>query len=216
MGGNTYSLALCVPSTGRKQLRLEEATTDDVSDIVGTAGEHDGLGSQTSRADFRDQDVDDGADRHGVRAEPNETQNGLRPGEVEVLMGQRKEADCPEDDDEEGKAVKPNGAAAQLVDVQPGYYGAEERDARSAQCDAICGACADAGLLEEERPAVAEGAAVGDLGEEAHACDLGSAAIGTPEGVPELDAFLLLQFELVRMHHHGQCGVDLVVMVRLG
>ncbi len=52
--------------------------------------------------------------------------------------------------------------------------------------------------------------------EEAHAGDLSPSEIGTPESVPELHAGALLDLKLVGVDHHGQCGVDLAVMLRLG
>lgn len=68
--------------------------------------------------------------------------------------------------------------------------------------------------MEEEGSAVAESAAVGDLGQEPHAGDLGSAAIGPAEGIPQLHAVLFLDLKLVGVDHHGERCVDLAVVVR--
>lgn len=97
----TYSLALCVPRAGRNQLWLKQAAADDVSNIVGASSEHDGLGAQSSRADFGDQHVDDGPHGHGVGAQPDDAQDRLGPGEFEVLLGQGQEPDQPEQHDQE-------------------------------------------------------------------------------------------------------------------
>lgn len=68
--------------------------------------------------------------------------------------------------------------------------------------------------MEEERSAVAEGATVGDLGKEPHTGDLGPAAIGAAERIPELHAVLFLDFQLVGVDHHGERCVDVAVVVR--
>ncbi len=78
-------------------------------------------------------------------------------------MWQGQEANEPKEENQEGEAIQPDLATTDPVDVQPGDDCSDEGDASAAKGDTIRRVGADAGLLEEERPAVAEGAAVGDL-----------------------------------------------------
>lgn len=191
---------------------MQQTSAYDVADVVGAPGEHDGLGAETGGPYFRHEGVDDGADAHGVGAQPDDAEEGLPPRQSLCLARQGEETDGPEDDDEGAETDEPDGPSTPPVEVEPGDDGPHERDAGAAEGDGVRGTGADAGLLEKEGPRVAQGPPVCDLGQEPHARYLGAAPVGAPERVPEPHARPLRHLEFVRVDHHGDGGVDVAVV----
>lgn len=126
----TYSLSLGIPCSGRHEVRLQD-TTNDVRDIVRAAAQDDSLGTETSGADLSDDGVDDGADRHGVHAEPDDAENRLDQAErVGLGLDAGQDADEPQAAQEAVEAAEPDASPAPLGYVEPRDDDAAEGDGR--------------------------------------------------------------------------------------
>jgi hypothetical protein len=72
----------------------------------------------------------------------------------------------------------------------------------------------DADLLEEETTAIAESAAICDVGHERHACDFRTAKIGPTQSVPVCGSRTFFSLEFVGVDH--ECNGIVIVDVMLG
>lgn len=153
------------------------------------------MGTQTRGTDFSHNGIHHRSQSHGVPTKPSDAQPRLTETKSLRLRGNAsQDADEVEDADQTSQAVEPNCAAAKFGEHEPRDAGADESDARAAESDSVRGFRVDVGLFEEEGGAVAEGAAVSDLGEKGHHGDLGAAAVGALEGFEVGGAGLLVFF----------------------
>lgn len=142
------SFASPVPRSRVHHVRLEDAA-NDVADIVGAPAQHDSLGADLCGADFRDDGIDDGADSHGVGAEPDEAEDSLNVFDGCGLVDAGKNGDEVEGCDEDVEADKEDGAAAEAGDEEPGDDRAAEGDTCAAEADAVGSVGIDTCLFEE-------------------------------------------------------------------
>lgn len=109
-----YSLSLGIPGSGRHEIRLQD-TANDIGDIVRAAPQHDRLSPETSGTDLSDDGVDDGADRHGVHAKPDDTEDGLDQAESMGLgLNAGQDANEPKAAQQAVEAAEPNTPSAPL------------------------------------------------------------------------------------------------------
>lgn len=142
-----YSLPLGIPRSRRHEIRLQD-TTDDVGNVVGTAAQDDGLGPEAGGADLGDDGVDDGADGHGVDAEPHDAEDGLDEAEgVRLRLDAGQDANEPQAAKQAVEAAEPDAPPAPLGDVEPRDDDAAEGDGGADEAQAVGEVGAQAGLL---------------------------------------------------------------------
>lgn len=133
----TYSLSLSIPCSGGHEVRLQN-TTNDVGNVVRAAAQDDGLGSETGGANLSDDRVDDGADRHGVNAEPDDTEDRLDQAEsVGLGLDAGQDADEPQAAQQAVEAAEPDAPPSPLGDVEPRDYDAAEGDGGADETQAV-------------------------------------------------------------------------------
>lgn len=142
-----YSLSLRIPRSGRHEIRLQD-TTDDIGDVVRAAAQDDSLGPEAGGPDLSDDGVDDGADRHGVDAEPHDAEDGLDQAEgVGLGLDAGQDADEPQAAQQAVEAAEPDAPPAPLGDVEPRDDDTAEGDGGADEAEAVGEVGAQAGLL---------------------------------------------------------------------
>jgi len=102
------------------------------------------------------------------------------------------------------------------MNVEPRQHGSDEAQTFASQCDGIGDMVLNADLLEEEATTVAQCAAVGDMGHERHARDLGATKIGSTQSVPVRCSSALLFLKFVCVDHKGNGIVVVDVVLGIG
>lgn len=142
-----YSLSLSIPCSRRHEVRLQD-TTNNVGNVVRAAAQDNSLSPEASGADLSHDGVDDGADRHGVHAEPDDAEDGLHQAEgVGLGLDAGQDADEPEAAQQTVEAAEPDAPPAPLGDVEPGDYDAAEGDGGADEAEAVGEVGAQTGLL---------------------------------------------------------------------
>lgn len=142
-----HSLSLCIPRSGRHEIRLQD-TTNDVGDVVRATTQDDSLRPETSGADLSNNGVDDGADRHRIHAEPDDAEDGLDQAEgVGLGLDAGQDADEPQAAQQPVEAAEPDAPSPPLGDVEPRDYDTAEGDGGADEAQAVREVGAQAGLL---------------------------------------------------------------------
>lgn len=142
-----YSLSLCIPRSGRHEIRLQD-TTNDVGDVVRTATQYNSLRPETSGADLSNNGVDNGADRHRVNAEPHDAEDGLDQAEgVSLRLDAGQDSDEPQAAQKAVEAAEPDASSPPLGDVEPRDNDTAEGDGGADEAQAVGEVGAQAGLL---------------------------------------------------------------------
>ena len=101
------------------------------------------------RADLGDDRVDDGADGHGVGAEPDEAEGRLDVFDRCGLGDAGEDRDDVEGYDENVESGKEYRAPSEARDEEPGEDRAAEGDAGATETDAVGSVAVNASLFEE-------------------------------------------------------------------
>ena len=188
-----------------------EDLADNVDQLVGVTCQHDSLGSQTDRADLRDDGVCNRADGNGVCEDPDEGNSCLCPQSSALVVCR---GDGTNDDEQHtGRAFTEDvdRAAADSGRDEPGDDGTAESESSATKTDSEGLAGRDTCSSEEVGRRVGEGATGENLTAESHHGNLSTSEIGTAEAIPVLCAgsHLVLDLDGVDELSEGASGLSL-------
>lgn len=197
-----------VPGGGRKHAG-DDDTADDVHNLVGNTGKHDGLLSETGRGDLADEGVADGSEG-GVVSEVEDDEERT-DGEDRGLGADPSET--TDDEEHDGHGCHTNGverATTEDSEKTPGEDSTDDEHGVENHVQREGSVGRDTSCLQELNTLTDQVLAGEELHGEDHHDDFGTASVGLAEAVEVGGTGGSLHLEFVGVDHHRDGGLGVV------